>query len=52
MDQVEISGNVRTLDEVIRREVLLLEGDAFNTSKLRRSRDSELETSDFSNALT
>ena len=38
VDQVEISGNVRTLDEVIRREVLLLEGDAFNTSKLRRSR--------------
>ena len=38
MELVNISGNVRTLDEVIRREVLLVEGDAFNTSKLRRSR--------------
>jgi outer membrane protein insertion porin family len=35
---IKISGNVRTLDKVIRREVLLVEGDAFNTSKLRRSR--------------
>ena len=38
VELVNISGNVRTLDEVIRREVLLVEGDAFNTSKLRRSR--------------
>ncbi|MEE2997764.1 MAG: outer membrane protein assembly factor BamA [Pseudomonadota bacterium] len=38
VEMVNISGNVRTLDEVIRREVLLIEGDAFNTSKLRRTR--------------
>lgn len=38
VELVKISGNVRTLDEVIRREVLLVEGDAFNTSKLRRTR--------------
>jgi len=38
VELVNISGNVRTVDEVIRREVLLVEGDAFNTSKLRRSR--------------
>ena len=38
VELVDISGNVRTVDEVIRREVLLVEGDAFNTSKLRRSR--------------
>lgn len=38
VEAVKISGNVRTLDQVIRREVLLVEGDAFNTSKLRRSR--------------
>jgi outer membrane protein insertion porin family len=38
VELVEISGNVRTLDKVIRREVLLVEGDAFNTSKLRRTR--------------
>lgn len=39
VDRIEISGNVRTLDEVIRREILLVEGDAFNTAKLRRSRE-------------
>jgi len=38
VEMVKISGNVRTLDNVIRREVLLVEGDAFNTSKLRRTR--------------
>ena len=38
VELVNISGNVRTLDTVIRREILLLEGDAFNTSKLRRTR--------------
>ena len=38
VETVKISGNVRTLDRVIRREILLVEGDAFNTSKLRRSR--------------
>lgn len=38
VEQVKISGNVRTLDKVIRREILLVEGDAFNTSRLRRTR--------------
>ena len=38
VETVKISGNVRTLDKVIRREILLVEGDAFNTSQLRRSR--------------
>ena len=38
VELIKISGNVRTLDKVIRREVLLVEGDAFNTSKLRRTR--------------
>ena len=37
VERIQIIGNVRTLDEVIRREMLLVEGDAFNTSKLRRS---------------
>ena len=37
VERVRITGNVRTTDEVIRREMLLVEGDAFNTSKLRRS---------------
>ena len=37
VERIDISGNTRTLDEVIRREVRLAEGDAFNTSKLHRS---------------
>lgn len=38
VERIEIKGNVRTLDKVIRREFRLAEGDAFNTAKLRRSR--------------
>jgi outer membrane protein insertion porin family len=39
VDRIEINGNVRTTDEVIRRQMLLVEGDAFNTARLRRSQD-------------
>ena len=38
VERIDIRGNTRTEDEVIRREFLLVEGDAFNASKLRRSR--------------
>lgn len=38
VDRIDIAGNVRTLDSVIRRELRLAEGDAFNAAKLRRSR--------------
>ena len=38
VERIDIHGNVRTLDEVIRREFRLAEGDAFNTALLRRSR--------------
>jgi outer membrane protein insertion porin family len=38
VERIDIQGNTRTLDEVIRREFRLVEGDAFNASKLRRSR--------------
>jgi len=38
VERIDIEGNVRTLDRVIRREFRLVEGDAFNSSKLRRSR--------------
>ena len=37
VERIDIKGNVRTLDKVIRREVELVEGDAFNVDKLRRS---------------
>jgi outer membrane protein insertion porin family len=38
VERIDIHGNVRTIDEVIRREFRLAEGDAFNSAKLRRSR--------------
>ena len=38
VERINISGNIRTLDKVIRREFQVVEGDAFNASKLRRSR--------------
>jgi outer membrane protein insertion porin family len=39
VERIDIVGNVRTLDKVIRREMRLVEGDAFNTNKLQRSKD-------------
>lgn len=38
VERIDIVGNYRTLDRVIRREFRLVEGDAFSTAKLRRSR--------------
>jgi outer membrane protein insertion porin family len=38
VEQIDINGNLRTVDEVIRREFRLVEGDAFNSAKLRQSR--------------
>ncbi|MGF1607026.1 MAG: outer membrane protein assembly factor BamA [Rhodothalassiaceae bacterium] len=38
VERVEIRGNVRTLDRVIRREMQVAEGDAFNLNRLERSR--------------
>ncbi len=37
VERIDVRGNVRTLDRVIRREMLLAEGDPFNRSKLARS---------------
>jgi outer membrane protein insertion porin family len=39
VERIEIVGNVRTLDKVIRREMRLVEGDAFNANKLDRSKE-------------
>ncbi|MBX9945956.1 MAG: outer membrane protein assembly factor BamA [Reyranella sp.] len=39
VERINISGNTRTLDKVIRREFRLAEGDAFSSAKLRRSQD-------------
>jgi outer membrane protein insertion porin family len=37
VERINIKGNVRTLDRVIRRELRLAEGDAFNRSRFNRS---------------
>jgi len=38
VERIDVVGNVRTQDKVIRREFRLIEGDAFNSAKLRRSK--------------
>ena len=37
VERINIVGNVSTLDEVVRREFRIAEGDAYSTTKLRRS---------------
>ncbi|MCE7886025.1 MAG: outer membrane protein assembly factor BamA [Alphaproteobacteria bacterium PRO2] len=37
VERINVTGNVRTQDKVLRREMLLVEGDPFNKSKLARS---------------
>jgi outer membrane protein insertion porin family len=39
VDRINIIGNTRTLDNVVRREMMLTEGDAFNRTLLERSRN-------------
>ena len=39
VERINITGNVRTLDKVIRREFRLVEGDAFNSAKMKRSQE-------------
>ncbi len=38
VERIDIEGNTRTKDKVIRREMQLAEGDAFNAAAIRRSR--------------
>jgi outer membrane protein insertion porin family len=51
VERINVVGNVRTSDEVIRREFRLVEGDAFNASKLRRSKQ-RLDNLDFFENVT
>jgi outer membrane protein insertion porin family len=46
VERIDIVGNLRTRDDVIRREFRLVEGDAFNSSKLHRS-EQEIKNLDF-----
>ena len=39
VERIDITGNVRTLDRVIRRELTLAEGDPFNQAKVKRSEE-------------
>ncbi len=39
VQRIDIVGNVRTVDRVIRREISLVEGDAFNATKLQHSKE-------------
>jgi outer membrane protein insertion porin family len=39
VERIDIQGNSRTQDRVIRREFRLAEGDAFNAAQIRRSRE-------------
>lgn len=46
VERIDIKGNVRTLDKVIRREFRFVEGDAFSSAKLKRSQQ-RIENLDF-----
>ncbi len=37
VERINVNGNIRTLDKVLRREMLIVEGDPFNRSKLSKS---------------
>ena len=37
VERINIAGNSTTMDKVVRREFQIVEGDAFNTAKMRRS---------------
>ena len=49
VERIDITGNTRTMDKVIRREFRLAEGDAFNAALLRRSRQRLQDLGYFSN---
>ena len=50
VENININGNVRTLDEVIRREFRVAEGDPYNANKLQRSQQ-RIRNLDFFNAV-
>ncbi len=39
VERIEINGNTQTKDKVVRREIRLAEGDAFNSFQVKRSED-------------
>jgi len=51
VERIDVNGNVRTLDKVVRREMTLVEGDPFNRSKLARS-EQNIKNLDFFENVT
>ncbi len=51
VERIDIVGNTRTQDKVIRREMRLAEGDAFNAENIRRSRQ-RLQDLGYFNSVT
>lgn len=50
VERINIRGNVRTLDKVIRREIELVEGDPFNREKIAKSEQAIRDLNYFENA--
>lgn len=51
VERININGNIRTLDKVVRRESKLVEGDPFNRSKLAKS-ERDIKNLDFFDNVT
>ncbi|MEM6780834.1 MAG: outer membrane protein assembly factor BamA, partial [Pseudomonadota bacterium] len=51
VERIDIHGNVRTLDKVVRREMLLVEGDPFSRTKLARSEQQIRDLGFFENVI-
>ncbi len=51
VERIDVHGNVRTIDKVIRREMLLVEGDPFNRSKLAKSEQNLRNLNFFENVV-
>ena len=48
VERIDIVGNARTMDKVIRREFRIAEGDAYNAARVRRSRQRLIDLNYFS----
>ncbi len=49
VERINVNGNIRTLDKVVRRELLLVEGDPFNRSRLEKSENNVRNLNFFEN---
>ena len=49
VERIDISGNLRTKDKVVRREFRIAEGDAFNAEAIRRTRSRLMDLGYFTN---